>query len=68
MDLIHETERQRLRSLVEASMEVARPLHADGFQLINPLGGLLAKEEYLGGVASRGYCTTLRKTIMKQAI
>lgn len=51
-DLIRTTERERLRSLVDANMEVARRLHADDFQLINPLGGSLSKEEYLGGIAS----------------
>ena len=33
-------------------MEVARQLHADDFQLINPLGQSLSKEQYLGGIAS----------------
>ncbi len=52
-DVIRNTERERLRSLVDANMEVARRLHADDFQLINPSGGSLTKEEYLGGIASR---------------
>ena len=51
-DLIRATERERLRSLVEADMAVARPLHADDFQLINPRGESFSKEQYLGGVAS----------------
>lgn len=51
-DLIRATERERLRALVEANMEVARQLHADDFQLINPRGGSLSKEQYLGGIAS----------------
>lgn len=51
-DLIRATERERLRALVEANVEVARQLHADDFQLINPFGGSLSKEQYLGGVAS----------------
>jgi hypothetical protein len=33
-------------------MEVAQQLHADDFQLINPGGGSLSKEQYLGGIAS----------------
>lgn len=45
-------ERERLRSLVDADLEVARRLHADDFQLINPLGGMLSKDEYLGQIAS----------------
>ena len=51
-DLIRATERERLRSLVEADMEVARTLHADDFQLINPRGETYSKEQYLGGIAS----------------
>jgi len=51
-DLIRATERNRLRALVEANMEVVRQLHADDFQLINPLGQSLSKEQYLGGIAS----------------
>jgi len=45
-------ERERLRSLVEADMEVARHLHADDFQLINPIGGTLSKDQYLNLIAS----------------
>jgi hypothetical protein len=51
-DLIRTTERERVRALVEANVERARQLHADDFQLINPLGGSLSKEQYLGGIAS----------------
>lgn len=51
-DAIRAIERERLRSLVDADMEVARRLHADDFQLINPLGGTLSKDEYLGQIAS----------------
>ncbi len=53
-ELIRATERERLRSLVEADLPVANQLHADDFQLINPGGGVLTKEQYLGGIAS-GY-------------
>ena len=51
-DIIRATERERLRALVEANMEVARQLHADDFQLINPAGASSTKEQYLGAVAS----------------
>ena len=44
-DVIRITERERLRSLVDAKLEVARRLHADDFQLVNPSGGLLSKAE-----------------------
>lgn len=51
-DLIRSIKRTRLRALVEADVETARRLHAEDFQLINPLGGSLTKEQYLSGVAS----------------
>lgn len=51
-DLIRSIERTRVRALVEADIPTARRLHADDFQLINPLGGSLTKEQYLGAVAS----------------
>ncbi|MGI9076690.1 MAG: nuclear transport factor 2 family protein [Gemmatimonadaceae bacterium] len=52
MDLIRATERERLQALVQANVEVARRLHADDFQLINPAGGSLSREQYLGVIAS----------------
>jgi hypothetical protein len=51
-DELRAAERKRLRSLVEADVETARRLHADDFQLINPLGGSVSKDQYLGGIAS----------------
>ena len=51
-DLIRATERERLRALVDADMEVANRLHADDFQLISPGGWALSKEEYLGLIAA----------------
>ena len=51
-DVIRVTERERLRSLVTRNLEAARQLHADDFQLINPLGGSLSREQYLGGIAA----------------
>ena len=51
-EALRETERERLRALVAADVKRARALHADDFQLINPLGGSLSREEYLGGVQS----------------
>jgi hypothetical protein len=52
VDRIRDIERQRLRALVQADMDVARRLHADDFQLITPFGDSLSKEEYLGAVES----------------
>lgn len=51
-DSVRATEHERLRALVSADVEAARRLHADDFQLINPFGGSLSKEQYLGGIAS----------------
>ncbi len=51
-NVLRATERERLAALVKADVARAGELHADDFQLINPLGGALSKEEYLGGIAS----------------
>lgn len=45
-------ERQRVAALVAGDMKTASRLHSDDFQLINPLGGSLTKEQYLGGIES----------------
>jgi hypothetical protein len=52
IELIRATERERLRALVAADVDVAGALHADDFQLINPRGQAVSKEEYLGRIAS----------------
>jgi hypothetical protein len=52
VEILRETERERLRALVEADMDVAERLHAHDFQLINPVGAALSREQYLGGIAS----------------
>ena len=51
-DQLRAIERARLRSLVDADVATARRLHADNFELINPVGGTLSKEQYLRDVAS----------------
>ncbi len=51
-DHLRAIERDRLRSLVAADLATARRLHADDFQLINPRGGTLSKDQYLADVAS----------------
>ena len=51
-EVLRETERERLRALVHKDLDVAHRLHADDFQLINPLGGVVSKEQYLGGIAA----------------
>ena len=52
IDLIREIEHERLHALLEANMEVARQLHADDFQLINPGGQSFSKEQYLSAISS----------------
>ena len=51
-DRLRQTERERLRALVEANIKVAQRLHADEFRLITPSGRSLSKAEYLEQVAS----------------
>jgi hypothetical protein len=51
-DAIRAIERTRVQALVEGDLETARPLHADDFQLITPLGDCLTKEQYLGAIDS----------------
>jgi hypothetical protein len=52
-ELLRSTERERLRALVSGDVVRARALHSEDFQLINPLGGALSREEYLGGISAR---------------
>ncbi len=49
---IRELERQRLWALVHADMAVAESLHAPDFQLVNPHGGVLSRDDYLGAIGS----------------
>jgi ketosteroid isomerase-like protein len=51
-DLLRATERERLRALVAGNIERAAQLHTEDFQLINPLGGAVSKQQYLGGITS----------------
>jgi hypothetical protein len=51
-DSIRQLERERLRALVEADVPRARELHSNEFQLVNPRGETLTKDEYLGGIES----------------
>ena len=47
-------ERQRLRSLVDGDLEVARTLHADDYELVTPGGQALTRVDYLDGIATGG--------------
>jgi hypothetical protein len=49
---LEKVERQRLRALVAGDLSLAKQLHADEFQLVNPFGVTLSKEQYLGGIES----------------
>ena len=41
-------ERRRLKALVEADIDTAEDIHAEGFQLVTPGGDAYSKSEYLG--------------------
>jgi hypothetical protein len=45
-------ERRRLQALVDGAMDIAMPLHAPDYQLVNGGGGVLSRDEYLGAIAS----------------
>jgi ketosteroid isomerase-like protein len=49
---LREVERDRLRALVRGDLHRARELHAEDFQLVNPAGETLSRDEYLGLIAS----------------
>jgi hypothetical protein len=53
-EMVRQTERLRLRVLVAGDVAAAQPLHADDFQLINPVGRPFSREQYLGSLSS-GY-------------
>lgn len=50
-DMVRAIERQRLRALLGHDFDTAEKLHADDFELINPLGEVVSKDAYLGGDA-----------------
>ena len=52
VERLRATERERLRALVSGDVARAAQLHSDEFQLINPLGGALSKDQYLGGISA----------------
>lgn len=51
-DALRQLERERLGALVNADVRRARELHAEEFQLVNPRGETLTKDQYLGGIES----------------
>ena len=51
-EAIRQLERERLGALVNADVQRARELHSEEFQLVNPRGETLTKDQYLGGIES----------------
>jgi ketosteroid isomerase-like protein len=51
-EAIRQLERERLGALVNADVQRARELHSEEFQLVNPRGETLTKDQYLGGIKS----------------
>jgi hypothetical protein len=49
---LEKVERQRLRALIAGDLSLAKLLHADEFQLVNPFGMTLSKQQYLDGIES----------------
>ena len=54
-NVVRATERERLRALLGHDLDAARKLHADDFELINPLGEVVSKEAYLDSGAAFAY-------------
>lgn len=52
MNQIRAIEKMRLQALVDGKIDVARPYHADDFQLISPGGMTFTRDEYLDAIAS----------------
>ena len=51
-EIIRTTEHARLAALVAGDAATAAAFHADEFQLVNPVGAVLSKAEYLGAVST----------------
>jgi hypothetical protein len=52
VERLRQIEKQRLQALVDADVAVAGPLIASDFELINPIGEVLTRNDVLGGVGS----------------
>jgi hypothetical protein len=62
---LRQTEQKRLQALVDADVAVAGTLIASDFELINPLGEVLTRDDVLGGVGS-GALDCLSDTVTSQ--
>jgi Domain of unknown function (DUF4440) len=65
IERLRQTEKKRLQALVDADVAVAGVLIASDFELINPIGQVLTREEMLGGVGS-GAIDFLSDTVTSQ--
>jgi hypothetical protein len=65
VERLRQIEKRRLQALVDAEVAVAGPLIASDFELINPIGEVLSREDVLGGVAS-GNLDFLSDTVTSQ--
>ena len=65
VERLRQMEKTRLQALVDADVDAARALIASDFELINPIGEALSRDELLGGVAS-GALDFLSNTVTSQ--
>jgi hypothetical protein len=65
VERLRQIEKKRLRALVRADVAVARPLMAKDFELIDPLGDVMTREDFLGAVRS-GALDFLSDTLTSQ--
>jgi hypothetical protein len=65
VERLRQTEQKRLQALVDADVAIAGTLIASGFELINPLGEVLTRDDVLGGVGS-GALDFLSDTVTSQ--
>jgi hypothetical protein len=54
-NIIRATERQRLHALLHHDIDTAQKLHASNFELINPLGEAISREDYIDSGAAFSY-------------
>ena len=65
VEQLRQIEKKRLQTLVDADIAVAGPLFASDFELVNPLGEVLTRDDLLGAVGS-GALDFLSNTITSQ--
>ena len=65
VERLRQIEKQRLQALVDADVAVAGRLIASDFELINPIGDVLSRNDVLGGVGS-GALDFLSDTVTSQ--